>query len=98
MYYWAVDEEVIAVMDAMDADRIVQCWFRFLHVLSNPVDLSHPHVIMDTKQFFHTTLTSSDVPAVHQLDCLHQLPAIFYRAMRCIATIVDAFLGNFFCN
>jgi len=83
-------------MDAMDADRIVQCWFRFLHVLSNPVDLSHPQVIMNTQQFLQATLTSSDVPAAHQVECLRQLPAIFYRAMRCIATIVDAFLGNSF--
>jgi len=81
-------------MDAMDADRIVQCWFRFLHVLSNPVDLSRSHVIMNTQQFLQASLTSSDVPAIHQVECLRQLPAIFYRAMRCVATIVDAFLGK----
>ena len=83
-------------MDAMDRDLIVQCWFRFLHVLSNPVDLSRPHVIANTHQFLQASLTSSDVPPLHQIECLHQLPVIFYRAMTCIATIVDAFLGNFF--
>ena len=96
--YWSGDDDmpVIAVMDAMDDDHIVQCWFRFLHVLSNPVDLSRPHIIANTQQFLQATLTSSDVPALHQFECLRQLPIIFYRAMRCIATIVDAFLGNFF--
>ena len=86
------------MMDAMDEDHIVQCWFRFLHVLSNPVDLSRPHVIANTQQFLQATLTSGDVPAVHQAECLRQLPTVFYRAMRCIATIVDAFLGNSFCT
>ena len=79
----------------MDNDRIVQCWFRFLHVLSNPVDLSRPHVIANTQQFLQATLSSVDHLVPHQSECLRQLPAIFYRAMRCIATIVDAFLGKF---
>lgn len=83
------------VIDAMNEDHIMQCWFRFLHVLSNPVDLSRPHVIANTQQFLQATLTSGDVPSVHQAECLRQLPTVFYRAMRCIATIVDAFLGNF---
>jgi len=81
-------------MDKMDSDHIVQCWFRFLHVLSNPVDLSRPHIIANTQQFLQATLTSSDVPALHQVECLRQLPTIFFRAMCCIATIVDAFLGK----
>jgi len=79
----------------MDNDRIVQCWFRFLHVLSNPVDLSRPHVIANTQQFLQATLSSVDHLVPHQSECLRLLPAIFYRAMRCIATIVDAFLGKF---
>jgi len=80
----------------MDDDRSVQCWFRFLHVLSNPVDLSRPQIIANTQQFLQATLTSSEHPLPHQTECLRQLPVIFYRAMRCIATIVDAFLGNLF--
>jgi len=94
LYCWSADDDIIAVLDAMDADHIVQCWFRFLHVLSNPVDLSRPYVIANTQQFLQATLTSSDVLTLHQVECLRHLPAIFYRAMRCIATIVDAFLGK----
>jgi len=82
----------------MDADCIAQCWFRFLHVLSNPVDLSRPLVIANTQQFLQATLTSGDVPVPNQTECLRQLPTIFYCAMRCIATIVDAFLGKFWCK
>jgi len=86
---------VTAVLDAMEEDRILQCWFRFLHVLGNPVDLSHPHIISNTHQFLQVTLTSADLPTPHQAECLRQLPAIFHHAMRCIATIVDAFLGKY---
>jgi len=42
-------------MDSMDADCIAQCWFQFLHVLSNHVDLNRPLVIANTQQFLLAT-------------------------------------------
>lgn len=82
-------------MDSMDADRIVQCWFRFLHTLGNPVDLSRPHIIGNTQQFLHAALTS-EIAMPYNIDCLRHLPTIFHRAMRSVATLVDAFLGELF--
>jgi hypothetical protein len=79
----------------MDADRVVQCWFRFLHTLGNPVDLSRSLVIASTQQFLHAAITN-DNASPYNFECLRHLPSIFYRAMRSVATLVDAFLGKQF--
>ncbi|XP_047437802.1 ral GTPase-activating protein subunit beta [Mugil cephalus] len=45
----------------LDDERVPETWFRFLHLFSNPVDVT--------------------------------LPDVFFRAMRGVGTLVDAFLG-----
>lgn len=45
-------------------DCLVQCWFRFLHILSNPVDLCRIEVISETPKFLHHALTSEKVRKV----------------------------------
>ena len=42
-------------------DCLVQCWFRFLHILSNPVDLCRVEIISETPKFLHHALTSEKV-------------------------------------
>ena len=39
-------------------------------------------------------LTSESVIDPHQHECLKALPGIFFKAMRGISVLVDAFLGN----
>ncbi len=121
----AVYEEQPLLPDDIDPDCVAQCWFRFLHILSNPVDLcrpevSSPHlqlhlgflpcdivkgihsrglvlqVISNTPKFLHMALTSESVIDPHQHDCLKALPGIFFKAMRGISVLVDAFLGETF--
>lgn len=45
----------------LNDDCLVQCWFRFLHVLSNPVDLCRVEVISETPKFLHHALASEKV-------------------------------------
>ena len=47
----SVEEEQSLVSDSMSDDCVLQCWFRFLHILSNPVDLSKPSVIGERPEF-----------------------------------------------
>ncbi|KAJ8016428.1 hypothetical protein DPEC_G00007110 [Dallia pectoralis] len=78
----------------MDNNCVAQTWFRFLHMLSNPVDLSNPTLVSTTPKFQEQFLNSSGIP--HELvlhPCLRQLPQIFFRAMRGVSTLVEAFLG-----
>ncbi|XP_046880746.1 LOW QUALITY PROTEIN: ral GTPase-activating protein subunit beta-like [Hypomesus transpacificus] len=90
-----VPEEDAALIPAeMDNDCVAQTWFRFLHMLSNPVDLSNPVIVSSTPKFQEQLLGVSSVPQeIIQHPCLKQLPQIFFKAMRGVSCLVDAFLG-----
>ncbi|XP_063730875.1 ral GTPase-activating protein subunit beta isoform X1 [Eleginops maclovinus] len=88
------DEDASLIPLEMDNDCVAQTWYRFLHMLSNPVDLSNPAIVSTTPKFQEQFLNSSGIP--HEVvlhPCLKQLPQIFFRAMRGISCLVDAFLG-----
>lgn len=71
--------------------------FPSLFVSSNPVDLSNPAIVSTTPKFQEQFLNSSGIP--HEVvlhPCLKQLPQIFFRAMRGVSCLVDAFLGKRF--
>ncbi|XP_062401605.1 ral GTPase-activating protein subunit beta isoform X1 [Sardina pilchardus] len=88
------EEDANLIPSEMDNDCVAQTWFRFLHMLSNPVDLSNPVIVSSTPKFQEQLLGVSGVPQeVVQHPCLKQLPQIFFRAMRGISCLVDAFLG-----
>ncbi|XP_036427095.1 ral GTPase-activating protein subunit beta isoform X3 [Colossoma macropomum] len=88
------DEDACLIPTEMDSDCVAQTWYRFLHMLSNPVDLSNPIIVSSTPKFQEQLLGVSSVPQeVIQHPCLKQLPQIFFRAMRGISCLVDAFLG-----
>ncbi|XP_042614997.1 ral GTPase-activating protein subunit beta isoform X1 [Cyprinus carpio] len=90
-----VPEEDAGLIPAeMDNDCVSQTWYRFLHMLSNPVDLSNPVIVSSTPKFQEQLLGGNSVPhEVIQHPCLKQLPQIFFRAMRGVSCLVDAFLG-----
>ncbi|KAJ8400593.1 hypothetical protein AAFF_G00393620 [Aldrovandia affinis] len=90
------DEDASLIPIEMDNDCVAQTWFRFLHMLSNPVDLSNPVIISSTPKF-QEQLLNVNVSGVQQEmiqhPCLKQLPQIFFRSMRGVSCLVDAFLG-----
>ncbi|CAG2186876.1 Ral GTPase-activating protein subunit beta [Mytilus edulis] len=81
------------IPDDMSYDTIAQCWFRYLHVLNNPVDLCHPDIISNTPKFRQHAMPGNGVVDPIQHECLNKLPYIFFRAMRGISIMVNAFLG-----
>lgn len=86
------DEKIVPV--EMDPNTLAQTWFRFLHILTNPVDLCHPHVIGQTPKFVSYAITQESTIDPIQHPCLKTLPQIFLKAMSGISVMVDAFLGN----
>ncbi|XP_059176419.1 ral GTPase-activating protein subunit beta-like isoform X2 [Physella acuta] len=89
-----IGEEESQLLPAdMSSESIAQCWFRFLHILQNPVDLSRPSVVSNTPKFLQYALTCDAVvdPSYH--PCLSRLPFVFLRAMKGISAMVNAFLG-----
>ncbi|CAH1262037.1 RALGAPB [Branchiostoma lanceolatum] len=87
------EEDIPMVPADMQSECVVQTWFRFLHVLGNPVDLSNPNVISQTPRFTHMAMISDVVIDPSHHPCLKRLPAIFLRAMKGVSGLVDAFLG-----
>ncbi|WAR19879.1 RLGPB-like protein, partial [Mya arenaria] len=91
--YPELDEGGLLVPSDMTNDCISQSWFRFLHVIQNPVDLAKPELISQTPMFLRLALESEDVIDPRQHECLAKLPQIFYKAMRGVSIMVNAFLG-----
>ncbi|KAM4691267.1 ral GTPase-activating protein subunit beta isoform 2-T2 [Rhinophrynus dorsalis] len=88
------EEDASLIPAEMDNECVTQTWFRFLHILSNPVDLSNPSIIGTTPKFQEQFLNVSGMTQeLNQYSCLKQLPQIFFRAMRGVSCLVDAFLG-----
>ncbi|KAM8946350.1 ral GTPase-activating protein subunit beta isoform 2-T2 [Pelodytes ibericus] len=88
------EEDASMIPAEMDNECVTQTWFRFLHMLSNPVDLSNPSIIGTTPKFQEQFLNVSGMAQeLNQYSCIKQLPHIFFRAMRGVSCLVDAFLG-----
>ena len=88
-------EDAELVPEQMTRECIAQAAYRFLNSLGNPVDLSKPEKICQTQQFFQYAISSDSVIDPTHHPCLHSLPDIFFRAMKGISAMVDAYLGKF---
>lgn len=84
----------------MPYDVLVQCWYRMLHTLGNPVELSYPHILARLPAFQEHGLEgdgqlqrSKQQPHATQSH-LAALPRIYHELMRGVATLVYLFLGQ----
>ncbi|CAE1163317.1 Ral GTPase-activating protein subunit beta [Acanthosepion pharaonis] len=87
------EEDLHLIPAEMTNDCIAQSWFRFLHILQNPVDLCHPEIISKTQKFMEMVLASKNVIDPSEHECLKSLPLIFCHSMHGISVMVNAFLG-----
>lgn len=71
---------------------LIQCWFRILHIIGNPVDLCKKEIISDTPRFKEFALSSEEVITPSSHPCLKALPQNFLQAMKGVAVLVNAFL------
>lgn len=88
-------EEDAQLIPPMSNDCIAQTWYRFLRTIGSPIALCSPQVISKTPQFVQWAVTRNDGLEPHHHPCLLMLPQIFLKAMKGIASQVDAFLGKF---
>lgn len=80
----------------MTDDCCAQAWYRLLHSIGNPAHLARPQLVSRTDKFLQLAMEQDQDPTDH--PCLQHLPGIFLRAMRGVATHVDAFLGTWGCS
>ncbi|XP_047737392.1 ral GTPase-activating protein subunit beta [Hyalella azteca] len=87
-------DELNVIPATMTNDCVAQVWFRLLHVLGNPVELSKHQVISKTPAFLKFAISSEAVVEPCQHPCLNALPQIFLAAIKVIASLADAFIGG----
>lgn len=91
---FVVDEDAQLIPQGMSNDCIAQTWYRFVRMIGSPSALCCPQVISHTPQFMQYVLQREDSIEPYQHPCLLVLPQIFLKAMKGIASQVDAFLGK----
>ncbi|XP_039256619.2 ral GTPase-activating protein subunit beta-like isoform X2 [Styela clava] len=87
------DEDLKYLPNDLSNEVMTQTWYRMLHMINNPVDLSNANLISKYQGFFETAFTRDNLQEPAQHPSLAMLPTIFLRALRGISTHVDAFLG-----
>ncbi len=90
------DEDAALVPVEMSNEGVAQAWFRFLHSMGNPVDLSRPNLVSQTQHFYQYAIVAENVVDPTHHPCLAALPDIFLKAMKGVSAMVDAFLGKSF--
>jgi len=83
--------EPIILPNNMSDDIAVQCWFRFLHCIGNPVDLTNVEKISNTNDFVLFGLEHGQDPTSH--PSLKSLPQSFVKSMQGVSVLVKMFLG-----
>ena len=88
-------------LDDMPKDCLVQCWFRFLHTLGNPVDLLYPNRLTSSPAFqkgasdFERESRKHRHPPPSPIQgCINALPSIFHEAMKGVVALVYLFLAQ----
>ena len=89
-----MEEDAQLIPAEMSNDCIAQTWYRFLRIIGSPSALCCPQLISHTPQFLQYVLMREDAVEPYQHPCLLTLPHIFLKAIKGIASQVDAFLGE----
>lgn len=67
----------------LNGDALKQCWYRFLHIIGNPIELCFPEIVFK--------VDPQSQPIDHAT--LNLLPFIFHKAIKGLCLLVDIFLG-----
>ena len=84
------EEYRFTVPEGLAPEMVVQCWFRFLHILGTPVALSLPGKITETQYFMQYALEQGIAPCDHA--SIKNLPESFLKAMKGVSVLIDMFL------
>lgn len=96
------DRDFKIILDEMPSAVLVQCWYRMLHTIGNPAEVSYPSRMLNLPAFQKAVseLKTNTQKSKHQLQlhpvetCLKNLPEIFKEAMVGVSTLVYLFLAH----
>lgn len=92
--------DIQKIINSMDNNTLIQSWFRFFHIIGNPLDFSNPVVLFKNNDVMRSleNLKDFDSTVTFANYCFKKLPQIFLELIKGISQIVDLFLGFEFCN
>lgn len=91
-----INEDDQSLIMPLDEETATQAWYRFLRIISNPVELTDPGKIARKQKFVQMAkLTRGKEEMLNAINhpCLQNLPQIFLRTMQGVSQLVDGFLG-----
>lgn len=88
-----MEEDAQLIPAGMTNDCIAQTWYRFLRTIGSPIALCSPQIVSKTPRFMQWVGTQAEGVETFHHSCLLMLPHIFLKAIKGIASQVDAFLG-----
>lgn len=88
-----MEEDAQLIPSGMTNDCIAQTWYRFLRTIGSPIALCSPQIVSKTPRFMQWVGTQAEGVETFHHPCLLMLPHIFLKAIKGIASQVDAFLG-----
>ena len=88
------DSDFKQIIADIPNDALVQCWFRMLHTLGNPVEISYPDKVASSPAFQKAAAECEERKVKPATTYLDDLPKIFLEAMKGVATLVYLFLGH----
>lgn len=92
--------DILAIINSMTTETVLQAWFRFFHIIGKPLDFCDQSIIQKTleqarqqrilKDYENSTYTNQ---TINNFSCVKKLPFIFLEFIKGISRIVDLFLG-----
>ena len=95
-----LDKNFQGIVHQMSYDIAVQCWYRILHTLGDPVELAYPQVIAGLPGFkkYASEREEGQKYRPPQLPptqtSLAALPLIYHELMRGVASLIYLFMGK----
>lgn len=86
------ESDYYAIIRRLPRSEAIQCWFRFLHIIGNPVELSSYETIAHTPKLMEVVYKSEVPLDFSQVGGLNQLPLIFLIVMQGLSNIIDILL------
>ncbi|RDD44888.1 Ral GTPase-activating protein subunit beta [Trichoplax sp. H2] len=86
------ESDYYTIIRRLSKNESIQSWFRFLHIIGNPVELSSYEIIARTPKLMEEVYKSELPLDFSQVGGLNKLPLIFLIVMQGLSNIVNIFL------
>jgi len=91
--------DILAIINSMSIETVLQAWFRFFHIIGRPLDFCDQITVQKTLEQARQSRILKDhennsfAQSTTSFACIKKLPLIFLEFIKGVSRIVDLFLG-----